>query len=271
MLFDRILPVVRARPARLILALGVLALSATGCTVFNELRARDQLNKGVRAYRSAQYGLAIEHFKRAVELDPQLLNARLYLATAYANQYIPGAESEENVRVGRQAIDEFKKVLENNPDNVNSVAGIASLYFNMKKLDEAKQWYMKQIQLDPKSPEAYYSVGVVDWTQTYQPRMEAKAKAGISPEAPITDPKVREPLCEKNLPIVEESFKYLNRAIELRPDYDDAMAYLNLMYREKADCEPDTEKRNEDLKKADEWVNKSMDIKKKKAAGTPTA
>lgn len=254
----------RSHSVILIAAVALLGLGATGC---NQLRARDQLNKGVRAYKAAQYNQAIEHFKRAVELDPQLPVARIYLATAYANQYIPGAESEENLRLGQQAIDEYKKVLQDDPNNVNSVAGIAGIYFNMKKLDEAKQWYQKQVQLDPKNPEAYYSVGVIDWTQTYQPRMEAKAKAGLRQEDPIKDAKVREPLCEKNLPLIEEAFKMLNRAVELRPNYADAMAYLNLMYREQADCEADPAARAENLKKADEWVTKAMEIKRKEAEG----
>lgn len=80
-----------------------------GCS---RLRARDQLNKGVGAYRNAQFQTAIMHFKNAVALDPTLLNARLYLATAYFGQYIPGAESPENVKVAQQAIEAFQDVPE---------------------------------------------------------------------------------------------------------------------------------------------------------------
>lgn len=249
-------------------ALVLLAgLAAAGC---NQLKARDQLNKGVQAYRVARFQQAIEHFKRAVELDPKLINARLYLATAYANQYMPGVESEENLRNGQQAISEFEKVLESDPKNANSAAGIASIYFNMKKMDEAKIWYKKQIDLDPANPEAYYSVGVIDWTQTYQPRMETKAKLGINQEEPIKDAKARDELCARNTPLIQEGFAMLNKAIELRADYDDAMAYLNLMYREKADCQASLEARAEDLKKADEWIQKTLEIKKKRAEGTST-
>ena len=64
----------------------LLALSASNC---NKLKARDHLNKGVQSYRNAQFQPAIMHFKAAVALDPSLLNARLYLATAYAQQYVP--------------------------------------------------------------------------------------------------------------------------------------------------------------------------------------
>src|SRR5207245_11610497 len=68
----------------------VIALSAFGC---NKLKARDQLNKGVQAYKGAQYDAAIETFKQANDLDPGVLTARLYLVTAYYSQNIPGGQS----------------------------------------------------------------------------------------------------------------------------------------------------------------------------------
>ena len=71
-------------------AIAILAAGLSGC---NKLKARDQLNKGVAAFKNAQYDTAIEYFKQAKQLDPGLMNARLYLATAYATQYIPGAPS----------------------------------------------------------------------------------------------------------------------------------------------------------------------------------
>ena len=66
----------------------------------------------MNAYKCAQFDVAIEDFKQAKELDPTLTNAQLYLATAYASQYIPGAPSAENVRNGEQAITEFKEILD---------------------------------------------------------------------------------------------------------------------------------------------------------------
>lgn len=245
-----------------VVALALLVLSTAGC---DRLKARDQLNKGIRAYKMAQYTQAAEFFKTACALDPKLPVARLYLATAYAQQFIPGAESEENTKMGERAVEEFKKVLVDEPNNANSVAGIASIYFNMKRLDDAKIWYQKQIQLDPTNPEAYYSIGVIGWSQTYPERMKVKADNNIQQEAPIKDAKIREPLCAKNMPIIEDAFKHLNKAVELRPDYDDAMAYVNLMYREKADCEADLGEREKLNKIADTWVDKLMEVKKKKA------
>jgi tetratricopeptide (TPR) repeat protein len=250
-------------------ALGVTLLSAAGC---NKLKARDQLNKGVQSYKNARYEEAIGHFQQAISLDPSLINARLYLATAYAQQYIPGADTEDNNRMGEQAIDEYKGVLQRDAKNINSVKGIAYLYLQMKKFEDSKTYYRKAIEFDPNDPEPYYSVAVIDWTQTYQPRMEERAKIGLKPEEPLKDKKVCELLREKNADIIKDGIAMLEKALELRPDYDDAMAYMNLLYRERADLQcDDPAARAADLKTADEWVDRTMATKKIKAEKQPGA
>ncbi len=257
---------------RVLTALAVLLalLSAVGCS---KLRARDQLNKGVQAYKNAKYEEAIEHFKNAVALDPALINGRLYLATAYAQQYIPGADSPDNNRYAEQAIEVFKQVLERNPpreSQVHSLKGIASLYFNMKKFDLAKQYYQQVLDRDPNDPETYYSIAVIDWTEAYQKRMDERAKLGLKPTDDLKDKKDCQELIktikEQNEPQVDDGIARLQKALDLRPDYDDAMAYLNLLYREKADLQCDNpEERKQDLKVADDWVDKTMATKKMKA------
>jgi tetratricopeptide (TPR) repeat protein len=252
-----------------VLALAAVALallSAAGC---NKLKARDQLNKGVQAYKNAKYEEAIERFKNAVQYDPALVNARLYLATAYAQQYIPGADTADNNRNAEQAIEQYQKVLDRDPKNLNSIKGIAYLYLQMKKFEQAKDYYKKATQIDPNDPEPYYSVAVIDWTEAYQPRMEERAKLGLSPNDSLKDKKVCNELRSKiapNADKVQEGMQMLQTALKLRPDYDDAMAYLNLLYREQADIDcsnPDA--RQADLKMADEWVDKTMATKKAKS------
>jgi tetratricopeptide (TPR) repeat protein len=254
----------------------LVLFSATGC---DKLRARDQLNKGVASYKNAKYEEAIDHFQQSVSLDPNLIVARMYLATAFAQQYIPGVDAPDNTRMGEQAIEQYKHVLESgNPAKelqINSNKGIAYIYLNMKRFDDAKTYYRKAQDLDPNDPEPYYSVGVIDWTQTYQPRMEARAKLGLKPEDSLSakdkeQKKVCEELKQKNLPIVQDGIDGLNKALQLRPDYDDAMAYMNRLYREKADVEcDDPAARAADLKSADDWVDKTMATKKAKAEKQP--
>ena len=255
-----------------LVATGLILLSATGC---NKLRARDQLNKGVASYKNAKYEQAIDHFQQAVAFDPSLINARLYLATAYAQQYIPGVDAEDNTRMATEAIDQYQQVLQRDPKNINSVKGIAYLYLQMKKFDDAKKYYRMAITVDPNDPEPYYSIGVIDWTQSYQPRMEARAKLGLKPDEPLNvknkeQKQVCDQLRQQYSDVINDGISVLNKALELRPDYDDAMAYMNLEYREKADLEcDDPAARAADLKTADEWVDKTMATKKAKAEKQP--
>src|ERR1700704_2430692 len=250
-----------------VLAAGLVLLLGTGC---NKLKARDQLNKGVQSFKNNKFEQAIDHFQQAVTLDPSLINARLYLATAYAQQYVGGVDTPENIRMAEQAIDQYKQVLQADPKNINSVKGIAYLYLQMKRFDLAKEYYKKASELDPNDPEPYYSIAVIDWTQSYQPRMEERAKLGLKPEERLKDKKVCESLRGAHSDVVKDGIEMLDKAIALRPDYDDAMAYLNLMYREKADLEcDDAAATAADLKTADEWVDKTMAVKKAKLEKQP--
>lgn len=259
------------------------ALTFTGC---NKLRARDQLNKGVQAYKSMHYEQAIENFKTASSLDPSLPLARLYLATAYANSYVQGVDTPENNQFAEQAIANFKQVIDGTPPppkatKIASLKGIASILFNQAtalvneknftagaaKLEEAKDYQKKIIAEQPDDAEAHYSIGVIDWTLTYKPRMDMRAQLHLTDASqPIKDPKACQDLKTKNEPFVTEGIDELQKGMDARKDYDDAMAYMNLMYREKADIEcGDLAARQADLKEADGWVQKTMDTKKAKS------
>jgi len=249
----------------LVVALTSVLLLTGGCA---KLRARDQLNKGVQAYKTGKFEEAVEHFKNATQYDPSLLVARLYLATAYVAQYVPGSDDANNKRMADGAIEQYQKVLESGPSQstqILSLKGLASLYLNMKDFDKAKEYYNKAIQVDPNDPENYYSVAVIDWTQSYVPRMEKRRGLGLKLDEPLKDKKVCQELKDANSSKVEEGIQMLNKALDLRKDYDDAMAYMNLLYRERADIQcGDDEARKADLATADEWVAKTMATKKAK-------
>ena len=64
---------------------------------------------------------------------------------------------------------------------------------------------------------------------------------------------------------MDEGIAALQKAIQLRPDYDDAMAYLNLLYRRKADMVESAEERAGLQKQADDLIDKVKEIKQKRA------
>jgi tetratricopeptide (TPR) repeat protein len=264
-----------ARRTAAVAALLILVVGASGC---NKLKARDLLNKGVTAFKNGQSDAAIEDFKQAKEADPDLLNARLYLATAYASLYIPGAPSQENMARGNQAIAEFKEVLDKDPNNIPAIDGIGSILFQMggqpfdpKKFEESKSYHQKHIQLKPEDPEPYYWMGVIDWTLAFRANGEMRMdynKNNIRKQVKDTDPlpgAIRSEYASKYGPLIDEGITDLQKAISIKPDYDDAMAYLNLLYRRKADMVESKEEREALLKQADDLVDKVKEIKQKRS------
>src|SRR6185369_1546560 len=218
------------RNSILLISVAAVALLSAGC---QQLKSRDQLNKGVNAFKSAQYAEAVEHFKTAVDLQPDFAVARLYLATAYMQQYIPGAESPENSQMAQAAHDQFMKVLEQNPKDKVAIASVASLYLNQKKWDDAQQWYEKLIAIGPKNSEAYYSIGFIAWSKWYPAYVTARANLGMKQvdSGQIKDKKVKEQLKAQWLPVINRGLQALDKSLEINPEYDDAMAYENLLVR----------------------------------------
>src|SRR5919198_2886233 len=127
------------KTSKIVALLGAAAIILTS-SACDKLRARDQLNKGVASFKNLRYEQAIDHFKSAVALDPNLQNAKLYLAAAYFAQYIPGVDSPENLQNANLAIEQYNAVLQKDQNNINSIKGIAILNLQMKKFDVAKKY-----------------------------------------------------------------------------------------------------------------------------------
>jgi len=252
-----------ARIMALAAALTGMVLSMSGC---NRLAARDQLNKGVDAYKSARYEEAIGHFQKATQLDPSLPMAKSYLATALAQNVVPGLDTPDNLKTAQQAISIFQEVLDKDPNDVNSLKQIAGIYFSIKKFDEAKTWQKKVLAVDPKDAEAAYTVGVIDWTLAHENALKALVPAGINDdgEGNVKAPKkVLQTLKDENTPLIDEALQYLNQAVADRSNYDDAMTYLNLVYRRKADTDfADPNAVKADVAAAKDWTAKAMGTRK---------
>lgn len=262
----------RARFWALAVTLTGMVLSMSGC---NRLQARNQLNIGVEAYKSAHYEQAIECFRKATELDPTLPMAKTYLATALSQNVVPGITTPENLRVANEAINIFKEVLAKNPSDANSMKQIAAIYFSINEMDNAEAWQKNVLDVDPKDPEAAYTIGVIDWKKAHQNKLDALQAAGLNDDGKgnVKAPKkIMEPLAKENAPLVDEGLKYLTMAVDNRPNYDDAMQYLNLIYRNKADVDyGNAAAVDEDLAMAQDWTTKAMGTRKaneaKKNAG----
>ena len=156
------------RSHRFLVFAGALVLFVVVLFARQESTENDpELNAGIKAYKDARsedakqhFALAVarsedakQHFALAVAHDPANVKAHMYLATAYAQEYIPGADSPENNVLGQRAIEQYKIVLELDAANTSAAKGIAYLFTQMKKFDEAVEYYRKAIEINPKDPE----------------------------------------------------------------------------------------------------------------------
>ena len=243
--------------------LSLLLLTATGCKI---LQSRDQLTKGVQSFKNARYEEAVNHFQNAIALDPNSADAKLYLATAYSYQVVPNLDTPENLAIAQKALDGFNAVLAKDPNDLTALKQIASINRNIKKFDTAKEYEKKVIALDPNDAEAYYTVGVVDWMLAYKNTVTILAADGLTDDG-NGNAKKSKGACQKlqqaNTDLVNEGLQYLEKAVSINSTYDDAMTYLNLTNRQKANLEcGDDAARKADLAKADEWVQKAMGARK---------
>jgi tetratricopeptide (TPR) repeat protein len=246
-----------------------------------KLQSRDEMNKGVQAYRNNKYADAVRHFQEAVKLDPTNQNAQLYLATSYMIQWVPGADSPDNKKNYSAAQQEFEKVLKTDPKNSLALASMASMAYNSATagsqdqktaaLEEARKWNQRRMEVDSKDSEPYYYLGVINYDEAYQPIVSARVASRMAPTdpGPLKDKKAREELKAKYYKLVEDGIQDLKDCLARDKENEDAMSYINLLYRMKAYLEDTPEQAKADVAQAEDWFNKAMDMKRIKATRAP--
>ena len=200
--------------------------------------ARATLNGGVAAFKSGNSQAAIDSFTRALQLEPNFVEAELYLASAYASMVKPGQPSAQNQEIGRKAIESFEHVLQKQPDNADAIAGLAGVYASTGNTGKGRELYLRLTKSSPQNSTAFYSVTATDW-------LLALNKANPLPEAD----KVR---------LIDEGLQHVDIALSLNPQFVDAMAYKNLLLRLKADTTQDASERARLIGEADSWFNKAL-------------
>jgi pentatricopeptide repeat protein len=263
-----------ARVSALLVAAS-LALTVTGC---NRLQSRQLIRKGNQYFKEQLYADALEKYKQAKELDPKEIRLDKFIAMSYMGMYNPASTNPKDAEALENAIENFKKYLAAKPDDEKAAKLLVTTYMNSGKIDEAIDffkdmlqrnpkdtaavqtiamlyakkgdfensmiWQRKRVELEPTSAEVYYTMGVTAWDKSYNTVPEAMA-------------------ADQRRAIVDQGLKDLDKALELNPDYFEAMFYVNLLYRELAKMETNAAQRAQWSAKADEWQKKGLEFRKK--------
>ncbi|HSW40659.1 MAG TPA: hypothetical protein VLL97_14335 [Acidobacteriota bacterium] len=232
----------------------------TGCGFMDRLEARRNVNSGVAAFTDMKYETAVGYFEKAVELDPELEEAWLYLGTAYSSQFVPGSADPRSEQMALKAIETFKKIVDSAPDlaqaNRNAMLSIAGLYYQLKKFPESREWCEKIISVDPQNAEAYYRIAVMGYDFVSE-------RTGLQGEnVAFMGEEEKKEAVQK----IDEALQFIEKAISSRPNYFDAMEYKNLLIREKAKFENDAALRAELIRQADMVALESLELRLKAQA-----
>jgi len=139
-----------------------ILLATTGCS---KLKARDQLNKGVQAYKNARYEEASSIPVRG-ESGPSLTMTHMYLATRMRSRWF-------RTRIRRQtsACDRavgLTRTAEIDPNNVNAIKGVAAIYFGQARRT-TRRLGSRSAGSHPKIRKRIH-IGVIDWNRRARTR-----------------------------------------------------------------------------------------------------
>jgi len=258
--------------SRFVLMAGLLVCFATVGVAQDEAKAsaRNEVNDGVQAFQVAHYEEALAHFKQAVALDPDFVVARMYLAATYLQVFEPGVDTPENVVLATNALEQYSEVLRSNPSDVESLKGLAYLKLQLNDFDEAREAYAKAIALNPADPELLYAAAVANWSIANGDITAEKAKLDAETEYSLILSEGCPDVRAKSLPVIDSGIAMLNKAISLRKDYIDAMTYMDVLYRSRAELECGSKKNfKADIKQSNEWAERAAAARKKQAEAAP--
>ena len=263
------------RRARLMLfgALGTLAVCALGVSMLSlsaraEPAFQDQMRLAGEAYNAGDYRLAVERFNAALAVQPDNVNARLFLANALLSQFYAN-RNEVDPSLRAEARQQYERVLSSDAHNEQALAGMLALAMETRKYPEARDWAAKLIAAAPNDADGWYTSGVVQWGIVYPEYQRAKQITGAPVDQyRIPDTNVRGSFRNQYRAEAEKGLRMLDRALEIDPAHDSAMAYKNLLYRLEAAMADDETEAARLLGEADVWVKKAIDTKSHKPKTT---
>ena len=107
---------------------------------------------GIAMVKQGKMDLAVPHFKKAVEMDPNMIQAQRGLALAFTEQ-----------KKFDQAIEHYEKSLQIDPAQPIVFDKLAELYYRQDQPQKALDYWKKALQFKPDWPEAFSKLA---WVKT---------------------------------------------------------------------------------------------------------
>jgi tetratricopeptide (TPR) repeat protein len=218
---------------RIAIALAILVVSTSGCSLVNRIRAKNQLNEAARAYHEGHFEEAEQYSRKALYLDPDSKTAPIFIARTIHAQYRPGVQSPENLAKANEAIQAYQKILERDPKNDEAYKAIAYLYGATKDDEKLRSWISARALDSSAAPErraeAYIVLASKDWDCSFKitelptnktMTMSAGNKATITYKKPQNQKDF-----DQAQACVKRGLEEVENAIKLDPNNESAWSY----------------------------------------------
>jgi cellulose synthase operon protein C len=178
------------------------AIISGGCKSDPLAEARDHLEKGNHQLAQKKFPEAIIEYRRAVQADPRLGEARLQLAYAYAStgdgvnalrEYVRAADLLPEDASAQQKAGTFmllgnqfqdaqglaERMLKRNPQSVEGQVLLANALAGLKDMDAAIAAFEKAVALDPNRATTYSELGAAQMVRGNREAAEGAFKKAI--------------------------------------------------------------------------------------------
>ena len=265
------------RRAGTVCGLAIL-LSTAAC---NKFQSRSEIRAGNELFRVGKYDTALAKYDRALQLDPGEKKIYKNIGLAYMGMYQPGSKHPKDLEYAQKAIDYLQKYVQAYPDDKKAPEYLVTMYLNSGRVDDALTFFQGYSQQHPEDAKARETMANLYFQKADFPngvRMMEEAMRITGPKKETYEtigaqawdkahnyPDLND---EQRQQVITQGIEAENKALAIDPDYPEALAFINLLYREQAKLEQknDAQKAAEDIAKADEYRNKAIELNKKKAA-----
>jgi tetratricopeptide (TPR) repeat protein len=234
--------------------------------MYKATKKGDPVNDGYLQKAADTYKLATEHLKGDGDT--------LYRKRSY--EFLLDTYGPEKLNDFDKAEPIAKELIALDPNEPTSYQTLGKLYEDLGRYDEAEAAFLKAVDLKPNSPEVYQVLaGYYNRQGEFDKTMAALAKRAENepnnPEAFHYMATFYEEKVQKDLKITAaQRMDYImkgiaadDRALQLNPEYAEAMSYKNILMRFEANAIKDPAKQKELIKEADDLLAKSKDLAKK--------
>ena len=186
-------------------------------TLVDSTRYESFINGAFVATKLNQLEKALSYYKKAYELNPDLLEVlNNYFAVLLNNK-----KYEEALKIS-------KEILEKNPNDLSTLFNQAVILENLGREQETMELYNKIIAQDPNSKDVYFNRALLFLNKTNQIAKELVALR----DSLLNNPK-SQTLIDKSQRLIEEQKEFFSKAgadfkkvLELAPDDSESMRFL---------------------------------------------